>query len=70
MRWHSHASTEYRKADNAYVRNLFQFLASAFTLLLLHSRLYLHYQFQGELTFNKMQAFTKINSQKCRATNS
>ena len=28
MRWHSHASTEYRKAYNAYVRDLFQFLAS------------------------------------------
>ena len=28
MRWHSHASTEYRKADNAYVQNLYQFLES------------------------------------------
>ena len=28
MHWHSIASTEYRKADNSYVRNLFQFLAS------------------------------------------
>lgn len=36
--------------------------------MLLHSRLYFHYQFQGELTFYTMPAFTKINSQKCRAS--
>ena len=37
---------------------------------LLHSRLYFQFQFQGELTLNKMPAITKINSQKCRASNS